>query len=232
MQLFFSDQIEDDIITLDSVEAKHCTQALRKKMGDIIDVTDGKGNIYKAQLFLITKKSAQAKITTNIVIPKPKKQLHLIIAPLKNMNRVEWMVEKAVEIGVSKISFVITQNCERGNLKIERINKVALSACKQSLKSHFPIITPLNKLKTTLETLEQQPTFIAHCKDLGTKKPIIEALQKCSSANLFIGPEGDFTIEEVEAITNIGAQAITLGEQRLRTETAAIFAVSAFHLAN
>lgn len=214
---------------LTSDESWHCAKVLRYKSGQQIHLIDGKGMFYEAELTLVNEKKCLAKITGN-----PKKQilknyyLHLAVAPTKQIDRIEWLVEKAVEIGVNEISFIRTKNSERTVIKTERIQKIVESAVKQSLQAVIPKINPLNDFDSIL-SVEADNKFIAHCFN-EDKKSLIDFNLKDKKNLVLIGPEGDFTEAEVLQAKSKNFNQISLGENRLRTETAALFICNTFAL--
>jgi 16S rRNA (uracil1498-N3)-methyltransferase len=204
-------------IVLTESESKHAIQVLRYVIGSELELINGKG--LSAIGKIIDNHSKRTKIEIKSVINHPvESPIHIAIAPTKNMDRMEWFVEKATEIGVTKISFINCQNSERKEIKIERLEKVILSAVKQSGRYHLPMIHPMIKWKNFLE--KHPKGLIAHCRK-GEKTRI------SSFPNpeiILIGPEGDFTQTEVDQALESGYKPISLGENRLRTETAALVA--------
>ncbi len=210
-------------------ESWHCTKVLRFKAGDEIGLIDGKGNFYEGQLSVVNEKKCVANITfgprTQIKHPY---YLHLAIAPTKNIDRMEWLVEKAVEIGVDEITFMRCKNSERTVIKEDRLLKIAESAVKQSLQAYIPKINPLINFADILK-IKSELKFIAHCEDPHTKHLKSSDLKNKSSLVL-IGPEGDFSSEEISQAKTAGFSEISLGENRLRTETAGIYVCNVFAL--
>lgn len=220
------------IIELDDNESHHL-QVLRMKVGEDIHAFDGVGGLYHATIQGLTKKGAILAIGSLIrQEPTPPARLHIAIAPTKNMDRLEWFVEKATEIGVHQITPIICRRSERRDLRIDRLQKVALSAAKQSLHLHLPIIHEamgLDKfIKNTPTDISQ--AFIGYCEEH------TRHLQACfapgESIIVLIGPEGDFTEEEVGAARQSGFMPISLGTSRLRTETAGVMTAAIFDLKN
>lgn len=227
MQLFFNPNIDQDTqqITFDKIESRHIVKVLRKKEGDTVYITNGKGLLFRAKINIASDKKC---LVTIFSIDEKKKEwdykLHVAIAPTKNNDRLEWFLEKATEIGIDTITPIITQNSERKVIKKERLEKIILSAMKQSLKYHLPV---LNDAMSFNEFLEQNPsknTYIAHCYD-GEKKHMKDLIKPQQSVTILIGPEGDFSQEEVSKSIDANYIPISLGEARLRTETAAVVAV-------
>lgn len=225
MQLFYAPDIEKNLF-LPIEEAKHCFNVLRKKSGDIINLVDGKGNWFKCEIINDNLKKNQIKIIEKTDQSLTRKYIHLIVSPTKNMDRNEWMVEKAIEIGVSEITFILTANSERRILKLDRILKKAISAMKQSLKSTLPKINellPFDKFISEIGS-ELPIKFIAHLDDKANKLSDFDL--KLDSYILLIGAEGGFTESEVEKAEKANYKTVSLGNSRLRTETAAIYSLS------
>lgn len=228
MQLFYSTDIVDDSITLSDDEFRHCIKVLRRKEGDTISIIDGKGNLYTATIDSIAKHHCKA-IITNITFFEPKlnNQLHVVLAPTKNTDRTEWAIEKMVEIGVNRISLIYCEHSERKIQKTERLKKIALSAAKQSLKYFMPIIDELVTFNDFIKGIEnkEQNLFIGYCETDETTY-ILQQQFTYNDTLVLIGPEGDFSPQEVEIAKNAGFTPISLGKSRLRTETAAMVATA------
>lgn len=227
MQLFYNPNIDKDTqqITFDKEESRHIVKVLRKKEGDTIYLTDGKGSLYTSKINIASDKKCLASIfgTTEKDLGRDYK-LHLAIAPTKNNERLEWFLEKATEIGIDEITPIITQNSERRVIKKERLEKIIQSAMKQSLKYHLPKLNDALPFNEFLNRKFEKKVYIAHCQE-GDKKGMKELIQPGESLTILIGPEGDFTLDEVSKSVNGGCIPISLGEARLRTETAAVVAV-------
>ncbi len=227
MQLFYGHR-EGDSVFLTEDESKHAVKVLRKRTGDILSVMDGKGNLYEGPIADEHPKHCSIQIDKHEsewgLLPY---SFHLAIAPTKNMDRLEWFCEKAVEIGISRITPILCEHSERKVLKPERLERILLSATKQSLKGVVPQLDPLTKYADFIEEMgaSATPTYIGYCGE-GEKIALAPELQKVgSSVCVIIGPEGDFSPEEFDKALANGVKGITLGYQRLRTETAAIAAV-------
>lgn len=227
MQLFYNPNIDKNTqqITFDKIESKHIVKVLRKKEGDSICITNGKGLLFVSKIDIASDKKCLVTIAS---IEEKKKDrdyyLHVAIAPTKNNERFEWFLEKATEIGIDEITPIICQNSERKIIKKERLEKIVQSAMKQSLKFYAPVLNDLIKFEDFLKTSKDNNIYIAHCND-GDKKSIKEIIAPKKSVTLLIGPEGDFSPEEIKKSLNAGYIPVTLGESRLRTETAGIVAV-------
>ncbi|MCW3077154.1 MAG: Ribosomal small subunit methyltransferase [Bacteroidetes bacterium] len=226
MNIFIA-SIENNVAVLTPEESWHCAKVLRKKSGDKIDVIDGKGSFYQGILNLVSEKKCVANILSGPVAQKKRSYyLHLAIAPTKQMDRIEWMIEKAVEIGIDEISFIQCKNSERIVIKHERISKIVESAVKQSLQAYLPKVNELVSFREIVELKKTDLNFIAHCFE-GDKQHIKRIQFKGKSTLVLIGPEGDFNQEEVTLAQQKGFTGINLGDNRLRTETAGLYVCQA-----
>lgn len=224
MELFYTDTVIQDFFTLSNDEYRHCTKVLRKQKGDIINATNGKGSFLKGKIHEILKKELIVKITESNFYENNEK-FNLAISPLKNAERIEWLVEKAVEIGINSISFINCQHTERDKINIERLRKIAVSAIKQSNKFWVPTINePLSFEKFISQN---KNGYIAHCYQ--TEKAFFNPKNINEECLILIGPEGDFSPDEVKAAINLGYKEVSLGSSRLRTETAGLFACNIFN---
>lgn len=228
MQLFYGTEINGDVIILGEQESAHCIRVLRMKTGDKMDVTDGNGHFYKGEILLAHDKKTEVRILETTNIPKPGKQLHLYVALTKQADRLEWMLEKCVELGLASFTPLITHRTERKNIRIDRLELIALSAMKQSLKAWSTIIHPAQKFKDAVK-INSGTGYIAHCIE-GKNKTELTEVKMDTDTYIFIGPEGDFTAEEIEMAFNSGLKPIGLGPSRLRTETAGLLACSHLYL--
>ena len=212
-------------------EAGHCIRVLRMKEGDSIRLTDGKGCFYDAVISAVSGKRCMVHIERK----EQQEQLwngylHIAMAPTKLMDRNEWFVEKAVEIGVDEITFLKTDHSERDVIKMERIEKIAVSAMKQSQKATLPVLNGMTPLRSFIEQGFDGDKYIAHCEP-GSKVLLQDALTPGHNSLVLIGPEGDFSPAEIEMALKAGFKPISLGPSRLRTETAALVAVHIMNLA-
>lgn len=231
MHVFYTPDI-DTCPELPEEEAGHCLRVLRLGVGDEVMLTDGKGFFYKAVISAATGKRCQVKVVEKIEQEKFwKGHLHLAMAPTKNMDRIEWFAEKATEIGFDELSFLNCRFSERKVIKTERIEKIVVSAMKQSLKARKPIVNEMTDFAKFMQRDFQGQKFIAHCYE-GEKLLLKEVLKPGEDALVLIGPEGDFSPEEVQKAEALGFQPISLGKSRLRTETAALVAVHMMNLFN
>ncbi|SHK43594.1 RsmE family RNA methyltransferase [Epilithonimonas mollis] len=233
MKLFFG-QIFPDLI-IDSDEQLHITKVLRMREGEEIFVTDGNGNLAKGNLVFEGKKVSLNVTEVKENLPDFSPKLHIAIAPTKNIDRIEFFLEKAVEMGISEVSFIWTEKTERKNISIEKLRKQAISASKQSHRFHFPKVNDLTKFSDFMKNLDPENTFVAHCNEnlerinLNTlREPqrdnaINHQPSTINQITFLIGPEGDFSDREIQLLAGKGIKAVSLGNQRLRTETAGIF---------
>lgn len=221
MKLFYG-EIEGNKITINDEEQQHIVKVLRMKNGEEIHVTDGKGNLASGKLIIEGKKAniEVAEIKTDL--PDFKTKLHIAIAPTKNIDRIEFFVEKAVEMGASEITFLQTEKTERKNINVDKIRKQAIAASKQSLRFHFPVINDLIKIQDFLKNINPEHTFVAHCHE-NLERIDLKEIPQTDQITFFIGPEGDFSEKEISYLAQNKVKAVSLGNQRLRTETAGIF---------
>jgi len=224
MQIFYTPELTGDNFTLNETESKHAIRVLRLNTGDIIQLVDGKGGYYTARITEPNPKRCQIEVITKEEnFGKRKSYLHIAVAPTKNIDRFEWFLEKATEIGIDEITPLICEHSERKVIKDDRLEKVIVSAMKQSIKAYLPKLNPL----TLFDELIGQPfkgnKFIAHCYEQN-KKQLKEEITPNSSNLILIGPEGDFSEHEVDQALRNNFIPISLGNSRLRTETAAIVA--------
>jgi 16S rRNA (uracil1498-N3)-methyltransferase len=230
MYLFYHPQAAAGAnVLLEAGEAMHITKVLRKKEGDTIQLTDGRGKLFEGTVHL-SKKEAAVVLKSFEEKPARTHSLELAIAPTKNQDRLEWFIEKAVEIGVEKITLLQCEHSERFHLRHDRLQRVAAAAMKQSLKFYMPEISALIDFKSWLDQSHGQNKCIAHCHDNISKVLLQKALDSKASGTIAIGPEGDFSTSEVELALNKGFVSVSLGNSRLRTETAAMCAVHTFEL--
>lgn len=212
-------------------ESFHCCKVLRKKAGDRVLLIDGQGLYREALLEKVSEKLCVAGLVGEEKLQKPRSySLHLAIAPTKHMDRLEWLVEKAVEIGIDELSFIRCQHSERTQVNTERLKKIAESAVKQSLQARIPVLHDLQDLLPFMQSQQTAHKYIAHCEN-GSKTHIRDIRFSGTDTLVLIGPEGDFSKEEIHAAISQGYKALHLGENRLRTETAGLMVVQAAFLA-
>jgi len=220
MKLFFGQIFPDLIIDYD--EQQHITKVLRMREGEEIFVTDGNGNLAKGNLVFEGKKVSLDVTEIKENLPDFSPKLHIAIAPTKNIDRIEFFVEKAVEMGISEISFILTEKTERKNISIDKLRKQAISASKQSHRFHFPKVNDLTKFSDFIKNLDSENTFVAHCNE-NLERVSLNDIPKLENYTFLIGPEGDFSDREIQLLAEKGIKTVSLGNQRLRTETAGIF---------
>lgn len=232
MHIFYTPQI-DISSELPEEESQHCTRVLRLNSGDEIMLTDGKGNFYKATITAASNKRCLFSINETIFQePLWKGNLHIAMAPTKNMDRNEWFAEKATEIGIDQLTFLNCRYSERKVIKNERIEKIIISAVKQSLKARVPLLNEMIDFKSFIKQEFKGDKFIAHCYDESEKPFLKNVIKPGEDTLILIGPEGDFSEEEVKMAKEYGFKPISLGNSRLRTETAALTACHTFNLLN
>ena len=217
------------VVAFDSSEATHISKALRLRNLDRIDLTNGKGDLFSAEL-IIVKHHVSAQIVGLLSATDTPVLLHLGIAPTKNADRMEWLVEKAVEMGIGKISLLNCNRSERARLSIDRLERVAISALKQSRRTILPTIHEATAFDKWLALVESDHRFIAHCAEQLPRVLLRDALTSNTSVCIAIGPEGDFSESEIEQAIQSSFRPVSLGTARLRTETAALAALHTFNL--
>lgn len=231
MQLFYTPDIALTA-ELPEEEAGHCIRVLRLAEGDEIRLTDGKGYFYRAAIRRAHPKHCEVDILESW--PQPPLwpfELHIAIAPTKNMDRMEWFAEKATEIGIDAITCLNCRFSERREIKPARLEKILVSAMKQSLKATLPRLTGMTDFKTFITQPFEGRKFIAHCEE-EEKTPLKHAYHPGENALILVGPEGDFSAEEIALALANGFEPVSLGESRLRTETAALAACHTIHVVN
>jgi len=227
---FFCEQIDD--LQLSKEEAHHAAKVLRLNQGDIINVIDGKGKFVICEITSITKNELHFSIIEQREQDQPKTKLHIAIAPTKSNERIEFFLEKAVEIGISEITPILSSNSERKQIKIERWNKIIVSAAKQSNNLHFPKLNELTKLSSFFTNLaaDNSKKLIAHCEEDEMKNELKNEISGHNDFCILIGPEGDFSAEEIILAKSNHFKPVSLGKTRLRTETAGIVACHTVNL--
>ncbi len=231
MQLFYTPDIESNVYQLNEQESKHCVRVLRLKKGDSIFLTDGRGNLFETRLI----DDGIRKCVVEIIDKKSKFEkrnyyIHLAVAPTKNINRFEWFLEKVVEIGVDEITPIICDHSERRVVKTERLEKIMVSALKQSLKAYLPKLNDTKNFSEIININQDCEKYIAWCD--GNPTLLKNIYSKGKEVLILIGPEGDFSKTEVEMAESKGFIPVSLGKSRLRTETAAIVSCHTIELIN
>ena len=225
MQLFYNQDITEATseISFSKEESRHIVKVLRKSFGDILHITNGNGWLFTAEIIVSDIKNCTATITSKAFKEQHNYKLHLAVAPTKMNDRYEWFLEKATEIGINTITPIICDHSERKAIKTERFEKILQSAMKQSLSNYMPKLNTAIPFKEFINQQFNGQKFIAHCEPLD-KKSLKKELQSQQEITILIGPEGDFSIKEIELALKNNFTPVTLGNTRLRTETAAIVA--------
>lgn len=226
----FIAKIENNKAFLPEEESFHCCKVLRKKAGDLISVIDGKGRYFEAVLEKVTEKHCVANLTGEGRVQRIRNyRLHLAIAPTKQIDRTEWLIEKIVELGIDEISLMRCQNSERVQANTQRLRKIIESAVKQSLQAKIPELHDMVDFSKILDLHRADQKLLAHCQD-GEKKKISELNFMNKTSLVLIGPEGDFSRKEIDMAIEKGFAELSLGENRLRTETAGLVLALAGYL--
>lgn len=232
MQLFYVPNISGAEVILDETESKHAIRVLRLQKGDQVQVVDGKGGFYLTEIADANpKKCRLTTVNSTLDFGKRDFHLHIAIAPTKNIDRFEWFLEKATEIGIDEITPLLTSHSERKTVNPDRLAKILVSAMKQSLKAFLPQLNELTSFKELVVSNKTENKYIAYCDDI-QKIHLKDLATKGSNSLILIGPEGDFSPEEVKLAIENGFKVVSLGESRLRTETAGIVACHIVNLAN
>jgi 16S rRNA (uracil1498-N3)-methyltransferase len=233
MHIFYCEQIEAAELVLNEEESHHLTKVLRLKEGAEIVLINGQGAKRKAVINFADARKSMIETAEWLAQEKSRDWgLHLFMAPTKNIDRTEWMLEKSVELGIRRITFVETKRTERSRLNMERLHKIALSAAKQSGELWLPRLDELTPITQAMSLLsDNESSFIAHCRT-GMEESITSKLERGKFFSVFIGPEGDFTEDEIALALSNNLQEVSLGKNRLRTETAALFVTFATYYLN
>jgi 16S rRNA (uracil1498-N3)-methyltransferase len=228
--LFYQPGISSGINYLTPEESRHCVKVLRKKTGDILYITDGQGTVFEAAIAKADPAKCVFIIQHSTHQPARGYSFRLGIAPTKNADRMEWLVEKCIEIGIDRVSFIQTVHSERTNLNVARLEKIAVSAMKQSLYAYLPVIDPICRFQDFIANETGNQKFIAHGGP-GTVH-LMDAAKPGGTCTVLIGPEGDFTPDELRLAGQKGFVPVSLGSSRLRTETAGLSACLILSLIN
>ena len=225
MQLFYNSDLKenDTVFTFDSSESKHITKVLRKKNGDELFITNGKGYLFKARIIGDNIKKCEVEIISSKKTYPKTHSLHMVVAPTKMNDRYEWFLEKVTEIGVHEITPIICERSERKTLKLDRMQRVIESAMKQSLQTYLPKLNQPISLTDFLDKQLSGLKFIAHCEK-SERYELKRRIIADQDVTILIGPEGDFTPSEIKSALNKGYLPVSMGKTRLRTETAGIYA--------
>jgi len=232
MHLFFTPNLQHDIVELTPDESLHCARVLRLKPGDQVALTDGRGTYCRGALMDVSAKSTSVSVVfRETLAPKPYR-LHMAVAPTKSIDRFEWYIEKAVECGIDEITPIFCERSERTTIKTDRLQKIVMAATKQAQRVYLPTINDGIKFKDFLKQHRAEGlALMAHCGE-GSKTTLKEIYKPHSNALLMIGPEGDFSENEIVMANKMGFTAISLGQYRLRTETAALLACMQINFLN
>jgi len=230
MQLFHFPQAtsQSTELSLEKEDTRHITKVLRKKVGDVVSITNGNGDLFDGTISQLTSNRCTLELQHIKYVPAPTPRLHIAIAPTKMNERMEWFLEKSTELGVSEITPLLCGNSERRAIKLDRFEKILVSAMKQSLQFHKPILNPLITIEEFMGSHSNELQLMAHCEETD-KKHLSQLLHPERHTTLLIGPEGDFTQEEIENALNKNFLPVHLGVTRLRTETAGVYAASLFN---
>lgn len=216
---------------LSEEESSHCVKVLRHREGDVVNVADGSGRRYECRIAVASPRGCSLEVLNTITATPPQCRLRMAVAPTKNVDRFEWFVEKAVEIGVSRITPILCDHSERDRVRTDRLQKIIVAAAKQSLKCYLPTVDELTSLADVISGDHSPQRYILHCGEepkphlFAQARPAIDTL-------ILVGPEGDFSAKEIQAAAAAGFQECTLGPERLRTETAALVATNVIALRN
>lgn len=232
MHIFYTPDLSGETYTLDETESKHCIRVLRLEKGDEITLVDGRGGLFSAQIDDPNPKRCGVKIVrSELNHGKTAFRVHIAIAPTKNIDRIEWFLEKATEIGIHRVTPVICRYSERKEVKTDRLEKVMISAMKQSLKAYLPQIDEPVKYADFIRQPFDGQKLIAHCDE--SHRDLLQDIARPGENYLIlIGPEGDFSSEEIQQAIDAGFHPVSLGKSRLRTETAGLVACHTFNLIN
>jgi 16S rRNA (uracil1498-N3)-methyltransferase len=232
MHIFYTPDISGKTYTLDETESKHSIRVLRLEKGNEITLVDGRGGFFTARIADPNpKRCSVAVIDSKLNFGKREYQIHIAIAPTKNMDRIEWFLEKATEIGIDRVTPLLCRFSERKEVKLDRLEKVMISAMKQSLKAYLPQLDVLTKFTDFICLPFKGQKFIAHCEEQ-QRELLKKAMNPGENYLILIGPEGDFSPEEIELAINAGFLPVSIGDSRLRTETAGVVACHTFNLLN
>jgi len=225
MQLFYNPNIDEttESFSFDKEESRHIIKVLRKKDSDILHVTNGLGLLFETEITLASDNKCIVEVLSIKKSPEPKFRLHLAVAPTKMNDRFEWFLEKATEIGIQEITPIFCDRSERKVINADRFEKIIVSAMKQSNETFFPKLNDAISFKEFIKQKNEGLQFIAHCEETD-RKSLKEALKPNENVTLLIGPEGDFSEKEIALAIENNFQPVTLGNTRLRTETAAVVA--------
>ncbi len=232
MHIFYTPDLSGTAYILDETESKHSVRVLRLEKGDEITLVDGRGGFFKAEIDDPNPKRCAVKVIhSELNYGLRNFGVHVAIAPTKNIERIEWFLEKATEIGINRVTPLLCHHSERKEIKHDRLEKVMVSAMKQSLKAYLPQLDELTKFSAFIKQPFEGQKFIAHCEEQH-RELLKNAMTKGENYLILIGPEGDFSTEEIRMAIEAGFVPVSLGDSRLRTETAGVVACHTFNLLN
>lgn len=230
MHVFYTPDLERDLFRLPEEESRHCSKVLRLKEGDMVQLVDGRGTRYTARIAQVGSKQCQVEVLEEEKdVGLQPFHIHIAVAPPKNIDRLEWFIEKATEIGIQEVTLLLCQRSERKLVNLERLEKIAISAMKQSMKAYQPKIYQVVAFDQFVNTTLAEKTFIAHLEE-HKRQSLHEVFIPYNNYCVLIGPEGDFTPAEIDVAYSHGIRPVTLGSSRLRTETAALVACHTLHV--
>lgn len=225
MHVFYTPDIASKEYVLNEEESRHCIKVLRLGIGTLVHLIDGRGGLYQAEIVSETKRNVHLRVIAHTQdYQKRRHHLHIAVAPTKNIDRLEWFLEKATEIGIEEITPVICERSERKIVKDDRLNKIITSAVKQSLQAYHPLLNPQVSFEEFMKREDDSSKMIAHCIENEPKQYISQVALPQQKYTILIGPEGDFSPAEIQLALEKGYKPLTLGGTRLRTETAALAA--------
>ena len=229
MHLFFTPILNAGTVLLPEEESKHAVKVLRLNQGEVVNLVDGKGGFYQAVIEEDNPKKCLLRITeTTLNFGYRPYRIHIAVAPTKNNDRIEWFIEKAIEIGIDRISFLLCERSERKQVNLERLDKVVVSAMKQSVKAYKPEVSDIIPFKDFIKEIQPGGNYIAHLEE--HERTPLHQIPLQESICVLIGPEGDFSPQEIKLAYDKGIKPVTLGNSRLRTETAALVACHTLNL--
>lgn len=232
MHIFYTPDVDNERYTLSAEESKHCVRVLRLEEGEEVILVDGRGGLFRGKIIKADARGCEVVIgKKETEYGKRSFRFHLAVAPTKNIDRTEWMLEKCTEIGTEAFTMISAAHSERRVIKDDRLEKVVVAAMKQSLKAYLPELAPMTDFAYFVKSCREKYKFIAHCNE-GEKKRLDEVYQPGENAVVLIGPEGDFSEQEVELAVACGFIPVTLGNSRLRTETAGVVACHSINFMN
>lgn len=232
LPIFYKEDINENAesIFLDENTSKHIVQVLRMTIGEQLQLTNGKGNLYTVIIADDNRKKAAIKILSSIAHRPPAKKNTIGISLLKNSSRFEWLLEKATELGISEIIPLICERTEKQHFRTDRMKNILISAMLQSQQTWLPVLNEPVKFTDIVTKISGEQKFIAHCEDSKSKKKLSGDFHPFNNVTILIGPEGDFTKDEIEAALQNNFIPVSLGDTRLRTETAGMVAATILHM--